>query len=117
MIDQIVVMSATMDVDHFSAYFNKASVVYLEGRQFPIQVYHSKQPQEDYLFSSLVTLFQIHKEAPAEYYNFLLSYKSIKLLNLSFFLLSHHVLMFLTGQEEIEAVTKNARTIAKVICC
>jgi hypothetical protein len=22
------------------------------------------------LFSSLVTLFQIHKEAPAEYYNF-----------------------------------------------
>ena len=69
-IDQIVVMSATMDVDHFSAYFNKASVVYLEGRQFPIQVYHSKQPQEDYLFSSLVTLFQIHKEAPAEYYNF-----------------------------------------------
>ena len=63
---QIVVMSATMDVDHFSAYFNKASVVYLEGRQFPIQVYHSKQTQEDYLFSSLVTLFQIHKEAPAE---------------------------------------------------
>jgi ATP-dependent RNA helicase DHX33 len=59
-------MSATMDVDHFSHYFNKASVVYLEGRQFPIQVFHAKQTQEDYLFSSLVTLFQIHKDAPAE---------------------------------------------------
>ena len=27
---------------------------------------------------------------------------------------SHHILIFLTGQEEIEALTKNARTIAKV---
>ncbi len=59
-------MSATMDVDHFSRYFDKAPVVYLEGRQFPIQVLHSKLVQEDYLFGSLVTLFQIHKEAPAE---------------------------------------------------
>ena len=31
-------MSATMDVDHFSQYFNKAPVLYLEGRQYPIQV-------------------------------------------------------------------------------
>ncbi|XP_046640656.1 ATP-dependent RNA helicase DHX33-like [Daphnia pulicaria] len=88
---KIVIMSATMDVDHFSHYFNKASVVYLEGRQFPIQVFHAKQTQEDYLFSSLVTLFQIHKDAPAD----------------------HHILIFLTGQEEIEAFAKSARTIAK----
>ena len=32
-------MSATMDVDHFSNYFNKAPVLYLEGRQFPVQVF------------------------------------------------------------------------------
>lgn len=31
-------MSATMDVDHFSAYFNAAPVLYLEGRQYPVQV-------------------------------------------------------------------------------
>lgn len=35
---QILVMSATMDVDHFSAYFNAAPVLYLEGRQYPVQV-------------------------------------------------------------------------------
>ena len=35
---QILVMSATMDVDHFSAYFNSAPVLYLEGRQYPVQV-------------------------------------------------------------------------------
>lgn len=31
-------MSATMDVDHFSNYFNRAPVLYLEGRQYPVQV-------------------------------------------------------------------------------
>ncbi len=31
-------MSATMDVDHFSGYFNKAPVLYIEGRQFPVKV-------------------------------------------------------------------------------
>ena len=31
-------MSATMDVDHFSQYFNNAPVLYLEGRLHPIEV-------------------------------------------------------------------------------
>jgi len=31
-------MSATMDVDHFSQYFNKAPVLYIEGRQHPVEV-------------------------------------------------------------------------------
>ena len=35
---QIIVMSATMDVDHFSQYFNNAPVLYIEGRQYPIRV-------------------------------------------------------------------------------
>lgn len=57
-------MSATMDVDHFSSYFGDVSVVYLEGRQYPVEVFHSVKPQEDYIFSCLVTVFQIHQEAP-----------------------------------------------------
>ncbi|RXN38464.1 ATP-dependent RNA helicase DHX33 [Labeo rohita] len=42
-------MSATMDVDLFSQYFNKSPVLYLEGRQHPIQIYYTKQTQTDYL--------------------------------------------------------------------
>ena len=60
-------MSATMDVDHFSQYFNEAPVLYLEGRQYPIKLMYAKEPQSDYIFSSLVTVFQIHKEAPPKY--------------------------------------------------
>ncbi|XP_060603694.1 ATP-dependent RNA helicase DHX33-like isoform X1 [Ruditapes philippinarum] len=88
---KIIVMSATMDVDHFSKYFNKAPVLYLEGRQFPITVMYTKEEQSDYLFASLVTLFQIHREA----------------------LPQEDILIFLTGQEEIESAVKSIRDIAR----
>lgn len=58
---QVIVMSATMDVDLFSRYFNGAPVLYLEGRQHPIQVFFTKEPQQDYLHAALVSVFQIHQ--------------------------------------------------------
>ncbi|XP_041949777.1 ATP-dependent RNA helicase DHX33 isoform X1 [Alosa sapidissima] len=88
---KVIVMSATMDVDLFSQYFNKSPVLYLEGRQHPIQIFYTKQPQSDYLQAALVSIFQIHQEAPP----------------------SHDILVFLTGQEEIEALARTCRDIAK----
>ncbi len=64
---QVIVMSATMDVDLFSEYFNKSPVLYLEGRQHPIQVYYTKQPQSDYLQAALVSVFQIHQVVFSNY--------------------------------------------------
>lgn len=61
---QVIVMSATMDVDHFCKYLNDAPAIYLEGRQFPVEILHAVQPQDDYNYSCLVTIFQINKEAP-----------------------------------------------------
>uniref|UniRef100_A0A671L4P5 ATP-dependent RNA helicase DHX33 n=1 Tax=Sinocyclocheilus anshuiensis TaxID=1608454 RepID=A0A671L4P5_9TELE len=88
---KVVVMSATMDVDLFSQYFNKSPVLYLEGRQHPIQIYYTKQLQSDYLQAALVSIFQIHQEAPA----------------------SHDILVFMTGQEEIEVLARTCRDISK----
>ncbi|XP_038615627.1 ATP-dependent RNA helicase DHX33 [Tachyglossus aculeatus] len=88
---KVIVMSATMDVDQFSQYFGGAPVLYLEGRQHPIQIFYTKQPQSDYLQAALVSVFQIHQEAPS----------------------SQDILVFLTGQEEIEAMSKTCRDIAK----
>uniref|UniRef100_A0A673GQX1 RNA helicase n=1 Tax=Sinocyclocheilus rhinocerous TaxID=307959 RepID=A0A673GQX1_9TELE len=88
---KVVVMSATMDVDLFSQYFNKSPVLYLEGRQHPIQIYYTKQSQSDYLQAALVSIFQIHQVPPA----------------------SHDILVFMTGQEEIEALARTCRDISK----
>lgn len=87
---KIVVMSATMDVDHFSQYFNDAPILYLQGRQHPIELMYSSGPQSDYLFTTLVSIFQIHQEQPA----------------------SEDMLVFLTGQEEIESVARSVREVA-----
>lgn len=88
---KVIIMSATMDVDHFSKYFDSCPVLYLPGRTHAVQVMHSKQRQEDYMFAALVTLFEIHKTAP----------------------LQHDVLMFLTGKDEIESMIHQIRTISK----
>ena len=88
---KVVVMSATMDVDHFSKYFDECPVVFLPGRTHQVQVMHSKTRQEDYMFAGLVTLFEIHKTAPIQ----------------------HDVLMFLTGKDEIESMIHQIRTIGK----
>lgn len=84
-------MSATMDVDQFSNYFNSCPVFFLPGRTFPVQIFHAKLPQTDYAFAAIATLFDVHQRLPPD----------------------HHVLIFLTGQEEIEAMAHKIRQIAK----
>ncbi|KAK4879726.1 hypothetical protein RN001_007872 [Aquatica leii] len=88
---KILVMSATMDVDHFSEYFNNCQAVYLEGRTYPVNVYYTLTPHEDYQTACVATFFKIHKQAPS----------------------NHDVLIFLTGQEEIEAVAQQIRVLAR----
>ncbi|GAB2213965.1 hypothetical protein Droror1_Dr00018294 [Drosera rotundifolia] len=75
---KLIVMSASLDPRTFSEYFGVASVVEVQGRQFPVNVFYSP-PQTDYVDAAIVTIFQIHlEEGPGD------------------------ILVFLTGQEEIE---------------
>uniref|UniRef100_A0A8C7DL06 RNA helicase n=1 Tax=Oncorhynchus kisutch TaxID=8019 RepID=A0A8C7DL06_ONCKI len=89
--NKIPLTVATMDVDLFSQYINKSPVLYLEGRLHHIQINYTKHPQSDYLQATLVTVFQIHQEAPTSY----------------------DILVVMTGQEEIEALARTCRDIAK----
>uniref|UniRef100_A0A1Y1LTH7 RNA helicase n=2 Tax=Photinus pyralis TaxID=7054 RepID=A0A1Y1LTH7_PHOPY len=88
---KILIMSATMDVDHFSEYFNNCQAVYLEGRTYPVNVYYTLTSHEDYQTACVATFFKIHRQAPWD----------------------HDVLIFLTGQEEIEAVAQQIRILSR----
>ncbi|CAH2243108.1 jg14404 [Pararge aegeria aegeria] len=88
---KVIVMSATMDVDAFRKYYNNCPVIYLEGRTYPVTIYHSKIKHEDYQYAAVCTIFQLHATTPA----------------------NHDFLVFLTGQEEIETVMSNIKQIAK----
>lgn len=76
---KIIVTSATLDADKFSAYFNECPIFTIPGRTFPVEILYSKEPESDYLDAALVTVMQIHLTEPMG-----------------------DILVFLTGQEEID---------------
>ena len=87
---KVVIMSATVDADRFSQYWG-CPVLYVPGRQFPVNIRHVSVATDDWQKVMLSTIFTIHKESPAQ----------------------EDVLAFLTGQEEIETMARSIRAIAK----
>jgi HrpA-like RNA helicase len=81
---KVVIMSATLDPKRFEAFFRNVGVFRVPGRAFPVRLLYTCQPQQDYLDATLLTIFQIHSEPSNR----------------------GDILVFLTGQEEIETVQK-----------
>ncbi|KKY13718.1 putative atp-dependent rna helicase dhx8 [Phaeomoniella chlamydospora] len=76
---KLIVTSATLDADKFSEYFNQCPIFSIPGRTFPVEIMYSREPESDYLDAALTTVMQIHlTEPPGD------------------------ILVFLTGQEEID---------------
>ncbi|KAJ1672163.1 ATP-dependent RNA helicase [Coemansia sp. RSA 25] len=88
---KIIVMSATLDAERFSEYFDQAPILYVAGRQFPVTTYYTTTPQADYLDAAHLTALQIHTETPST---------------------SGDILIFLSGQEDIENVERLLRDSA-----
>ncbi|RLN87385.1 hypothetical protein BBJ28_00021469 [Nothophytophthora sp. Chile5] len=82
---KVVVMSATLDVALFRSFFSdfKPSVIQIPGRQFQVDVFYTAKTQPDYLDSALVAVLQIHLDEKAS---------------------NGSILVFLTGQEDIETL-------------
>jgi len=81
---KLIISSATLDAEKFSKYFDDASIFMIPGRMFPVDIYYTKNPEADYVDASVVTVLQIHISQP----------------------LDGDVLVFLTGQEEIETAAE-----------
>ncbi|KAI5678910.1 hypothetical protein M9H77_09860 [Catharanthus roseus] len=80
---KLIIMSASLDARVFSEYFSGAKAVHVQGRQYPVDILYTLQPETDYVDAALITIFQIHlEESPGD------------------------ILVFLTGQEEIESVER-----------
>ncbi|XP_076349561.1 ATP-dependent RNA helicase pea [Tachypleus tridentatus] len=76
---KLIVTSATLDAVKFSQYFFEAPIFTIPGRTYPVEILYTKEPETDYLDASLITVLQIHlTEPPGD------------------------ILLFLTGQEEID---------------
>lgn len=60
----IVIMSATLEAERFSTFFDNAKVCFIKGRQYPVDIHHTLQPENDYVDAVLRTIFQIHINEP-----------------------------------------------------
>ncbi|KAG4430704.1 DEAH-box ATP-dependent RNA helicase prp43 [Cadophora sp. M221] len=76
---KIVIMSATLDAQKFQRYFNDAPLLAVPGRTHPVEIFYTPEPERDYVEAALRTVLQIHATEP-----------------------EGDVLLFLTGEEEIE---------------
>ena len=79
---KIIIASATINATKFSEFFNNAPILNIPGRRFPVKIHYTKQPEANYLQAVMTTIFQIHLTQP----------------------LPGDILVFLTGQEEIESL-------------
>jgi len=77
---KLIVTSATMDAGKFSRFFGDAPIFNIPGRTFPVHKYFSKSPCEDYVDAAIRQAMTIHLTLP-----------------------KGDILIFMTGQEDIEA--------------
>ncbi|KAB2633578.1 pre-mRNA-splicing factor ATP-dependent RNA helicase DHX16 [Pyrus ussuriensis x Pyrus communis] len=99
---KLLISSATLDAEKFSDYFDSAPIFKIPGRRYPVEIHYTKAPEADYLDAAIVTSLQIHVTQPPG-----------------------DILVFLTGQEEIETAeeimkhrTRGLGTkIAELIIC
>ncbi|KAG1707486.1 Pre-mRNA-splicing factor ATP-dependent RNA helicase DHX15 [Nymphon striatum] len=84
---KIVIMSATLDAGKFQHYFDNAPLMSVPGRTHPVEIFYTQEPERDYLEAAIRTVVQIHMVEEVK----------------------GDVLLFLTGQEEIEEACKRVK--------
>lgn len=87
---KILISSATMNAEKFSQFFNGCPILKVPGRRFPVDIHYTLQPEGNYINAAITTVFQIHTTQP----------------------LKGDILLFLTGQEEIENTRDKIEEIA-----
>ena len=80
---KVIVTSATLDAEKFSGYFFGCPIFTIPGRTFPVEIMYTKEPESDYVDASLITVMQIHLTEP-----------------------EGDILLFLTGQDEIDTAAQ-----------
>lgn len=83
---KLIVTSATMNADKFSRFFGDSPQFTIPGKTYPVEVIYSKFPVSDYVESAVQTALEIHLSKPIS---------------------SGDILVFMTGQEDIEVTCES----------
>eukprot|EP00002_Diphylleia_rotans_P027747 TRINITY_DN5573_c0_g1_i4.p1 TRINITY_DN5573_c0_g1~~TRINITY_DN5573_c0_g1_i4.p1 ORF type:complete len:1034 (-),score=246.22 TRINITY_DN5573_c0_g1_i4:34-3135(-) len=84
---KLLISSATLDAQKFKDFFDNSEIFRIPGRMYPVDIFYTKAPEADYLDAAVVSVLQIHVTQPPG-----------------------DILVFLTGQEEIETAEEILKT-------
>ncbi|KAI1389633.1 P-loop containing nucleoside triphosphate hydrolase protein [Hypoxylon trugodes] len=87
---KLLISSATMNAEKFAKYFDDAPIFNIPGRRYPVDIYYTPAPEANYLMAAITTVFQIHTSQR-----------------------KGDILVFLTGQDEIEAAEQQLTETAR----
>ncbi|KAG0235902.1 hypothetical protein BGW42_004548 [Actinomortierella wolfii] len=89
---KILISSATVNAQKFSDYFDGCPILNVHGRTFPVDIHYTTAPEANYLAAAITTVLQIHiSQGPGD------------------------ILVFLTGQDEIDNAAENLQQTARVL--
>ncbi|PUZ66167.1 hypothetical protein GQ55_3G284700 [Panicum hallii var. hallii] len=99
---KLLISSATLNAEKFSDFFDMAPVFKIPGRRYNVDIHYTVAPEADYVDAAVATVLQLHVTQPPG-----------------------DILLFLTGQEEIETVEEILRRrtrglgtkIAELVIC
>nr|SZF06470.1 pre-mRNA-splicing factor ATP-dependent RNA helicase PRP16-like [Psoroptes ovis] len=89
---KLIITSATMDASKFALFFGNVPVFTIPGRTYPVELYFSKSPCEDYVDAACKQTIQIHLGG-----------------------LEGDILVFMPGQEDIEVTCEVIRERLKTL--
>ena len=98
---RVIVSSATLEAETIRDFFNlktsesskdTSAILSVEGRAYPVEIFYSEEPAANYIKASVETVIKIHETQP-----------------------HGDVLVFLTGQEEVEQAVEMLFDYAKTI--
>ncbi|CAG8454274.1 9757_t:CDS:10 [Ambispora gerdemannii] len=89
---KLLISSATMDAQKFSKYFDDAPIYNIPGRPFHVETLYTKAPEANYITAVISTVMQLHIAMQGG-----------------------DILVFLTGQDEIESVQETLSQTCRVL--
>ncbi|XP_057662681.1 putative pre-mRNA-splicing factor ATP-dependent RNA helicase PRP1 [Diorhabda carinulata] len=82
---KVLIMSATLDAAKFQKYFNNAPLMNIPHKNYPVEIFYTLEPENNYLMTAISTVIKIHSSINLE----------------------GDIILFLTGQEEIEEACRS----------
>lgn len=89
---KVIIMSATLDAEKFSKFFDNCEILYVEGKMYPVERLYLSQKTDDIIDTTIKTIVQVNQSE-----------------------IDGGILVFLPGQEEIDKVCSSLQTIAPLL--